>query len=813
MTILAFTSSPVTASEEVTAPLPSPASSTVAASTCTPGSGRLCVTDRRFKITAAWKTPDGQSGQGRAVTLTDDTGYFWFFQETNVELLVKVLNACSSSNRFWVFAAGLTNVQVDLSVEDTVTGQVRTYRNPQNRTFAPIQDTAAFATCSARSNTTASTIGEALPLVRAASPLALNQGRFQVSASWRTAQGATGSGQSVQLTDETGYFWFFQPSNVEMIIKVLDACSSTGRYWVFSAGLTNVKVDITVRDTLTGATKTYSNPQNTPFQAILDTSAFSTCSAGGNLPPDPGEAGKQTLAGIDSDRDGIRDDLQRYIFFNYQSSSSTMEALKQTVKMVQAATLDSASESLSLDHANDLVRAAECLQTVRPTDAHVVENALLAQALNTEQRGLAYLQYNDQLAGATFPLKPAAQWASSCISNLSRDPAALVLDPIAGAASTCLQAQGTVVFFGNGVWNTCAEANQSALLLASAAQSVLSSDEYAKTNFQMSCNPTQGHLADLWRATKQRFSSDFSAFLRALGDVDPMPDFLQQALVDRAGQISSAAAVADTALQEHIDTYSREILEGKKVVVVAHSQGNFYANLAYQNLDLQYQPSFGIVSVANPDSYVAGGGPYTTLFGDHVIGPIPGALRANIGNSLLPNFKDLSGHMFIASYMPAGSNSRGQILDDLKQQIESLAAPENPAGNGVITVTLNWGDEPDVDLHVFEPDGTHVYYSNSVGNVGFLDVDDVTSFGPEHYYVSCETLVPGTYRVGVNYYNGSAPETARIQIQAGLEVRSSQTFLPFSLGPSGNSSPIPVADIVVTGDAATGFAFTIVPLQ
>jgi hypothetical protein len=775
---------------------------TSSASSCTPGSGRLCVNNRRFKITASWKTSNGKSGQGNAVTLTDDTGYFWFFGESNVEVVVKVLKACSLNNRFWVFAAGLTNVQVDLTVQDMVTGKVKTYRNPLNRDFAPVQDTAAFA-CSGGSSVLAGETDTPGPQPALASPLTLNQGRFQVSANWQTSQGTSGSGEPVRLTDETGYFWFFQPSNIELIVKVLDACSISGKYWVFSAGLTNVKVDITVKDLSTGAVKVYSNPQSTAFEPILDTSAFS-CSGGSGLPPDPGEAGKQTLAGIDSDGDGVRDDLQRYIFFNYQNSPATLQALTRTVEEVQAAILDSGSRDLSLGHATDLVRAAECVQAVRAADSVPVERALLAEALNTEQRLLAYLRYNDQLAGATFPIKPVSQWATSCTSSLAGMEA---------MASSCPLAEGTVVFFGNGVWNTCSDANQSAMVLASAARDVLSSDEYAKTSFQMTCNPTRGHIADVWRATKQRFSSDSAAFLRALGGINLMPDFLRDALVDKADEIGASAAVDDPTLQQHVDIYNREILEGKKVVVVAHSQGNFYANLAYQNLPAEYRPSFGIVSVANPDSYVAGEGPYTTLFGDLIIGAIPLAKRANTANSLLPDFKDLSGHMFLASYMPAGSNSRKQILRDLKQQIETLEPPPNPAGNGVITVTLNWGEEPDVDLHVFEPDGNHVYYSNPDGHVGFLDVDDVTSFGPEHYFVSCDTLAPGTYRIGLNYYSGSRPEVARIQVQAGLEVRSFQTTLPFSRGSGGNSSPIPVADIVVTGNSTTGYTFAIVPRQ
>lgn len=59
----------------------------------------------------------------------------------------------------------------------------------------------------------------------------------------------------VQLTGDTGYFWFFNASNVELVVKVLDACHF-GRFWVFAGGLTNVDVDLTVTDTATGAVKT-----------------------------------------------------------------------------------------------------------------------------------------------------------------------------------------------------------------------------------------------------------------------------------------------------------------------------------------------------------------------------------------------------------------------------------------------------------------------------------------------------------------------------------------------------------------------------
>jgi endonuclease I len=117
-----------------------------ASSTCTPGPTSLCLSNGRFEVTAQWQTKDG-AGAGQAVPLTADTGYFWFFASTNVEVVIKVLDACSFNQRFWVYAGGLTDVLTVLTVRDTQTGQVKTYTNPQGTPFRPIQDTDAFATC------------------------------------------------------------------------------------------------------------------------------------------------------------------------------------------------------------------------------------------------------------------------------------------------------------------------------------------------------------------------------------------------------------------------------------------------------------------------------------------------------------------------------------------------------------------------------------------------------------------------------------------------------------------------------------------
>ena len=117
----------------------------------------------------------------------------------------------------------------------------------------------------------------ALPCTPSTTRLCLNQGRFQVDVAWVTGTGSQGSGQAESLTPDTGYFWFFASSNVEMVIKVLDGCALNGHYWVFAGGLTDVQVVTTVTDTQSGAVKTYANLQGQPFQPLQDTSAFASC--------------------------------------------------------------------------------------------------------------------------------------------------------------------------------------------------------------------------------------------------------------------------------------------------------------------------------------------------------------------------------------------------------------------------------------------------------------------------------------------------------------------------------------------------------
>jgi hypothetical protein len=294
----------------VTTPALSPAG-------CTPSANGQCLLGNRFLLEAIYQDSHGNAGLANVVPITTDTSYLWFFSPSNVEAVVKVLDGCAFGH-FWVFAGGLTNVHVILRLTDTHTGAVRYYEVPFGPPFTPIQDTAAFGTCAfaksapdagaattkAMPAMTAKALSESaiadiearlrtaaaakLP-ARAEKPaagvactpsdmtLCLNNNRFQVQATFDAGNGNSGTAHVGPLTSDTGYLWFFSSSNVEAIIKVLNACGLTSTYWVFAGGLTNVQVTITVTDTLMNKSHQYVNPASTTFEPIQDTMTFNTC--------------------------------------------------------------------------------------------------------------------------------------------------------------------------------------------------------------------------------------------------------------------------------------------------------------------------------------------------------------------------------------------------------------------------------------------------------------------------------------------------------------------------------------------------------
>ncbi len=269
--------------------------------TCTPDEHTLCLNNGRFSVTASFQVaPTGPTFPAPAVGLTRESGYFWFFNSDNVELMIKVLDGGSINGNFWVFYGALSDVGYTITVTDTVTGIVKTYTNPSG-TLASVADTSAFSReasepegmegmpraglterIETRSAAELYAMYAALSQVKPAATagpcdsehLCLYNGRFRVTVTFSVpSQGISGTGLIVPITPDTGYLSFFTLDNIDLVIKVLDGQAINGHFWVFYGALTNVEYTITVTDTETGTFKTYTNPSG-QLASVADTAAF-----------------------------------------------------------------------------------------------------------------------------------------------------------------------------------------------------------------------------------------------------------------------------------------------------------------------------------------------------------------------------------------------------------------------------------------------------------------------------------------------------------------------------------------------------------
>lgn len=108
-----------------------------------PADQQICLADRF--LVAIDQITNSASGIGTPVRAgSSDTGIFWFYDDRNWEVMVKVLNGCPINNRFWVFGGALTNQGYRLRVADGRTFEVNTYTNPLGTRAPALTDVQAF---------------------------------------------------------------------------------------------------------------------------------------------------------------------------------------------------------------------------------------------------------------------------------------------------------------------------------------------------------------------------------------------------------------------------------------------------------------------------------------------------------------------------------------------------------------------------------------------------------------------------------------------------------------------------------------------
>ena len=261
-----------------------------ASGACRTGEQYLCLSEGRFEIQAHWKNhlEEGVFGAATAVPIdvSDESGMFWFFNSTNIELVVKTLDGRVLNGHYWVFFGALSDVEYWVTVRDTLGGGRRTYHNPPAENCGQ-SDTMAFVPAVASS---ASAVGgrnldsgfELAPVSAASidlsgvgsgqesggtceagtTRLCLHDGRFSLEVELvdpKDMERKAGKVVASEGTKETGFFWFFSPTNVELAAKVLDGRALNGKFWFLYGGLSDVEYTVTLTDTVTGESKPYRN--------------------------------------------------------------------------------------------------------------------------------------------------------------------------------------------------------------------------------------------------------------------------------------------------------------------------------------------------------------------------------------------------------------------------------------------------------------------------------------------------------------------------------------------------------------------------
>ena len=138
-----------------------------------------------------------------------------------------------------------------------------------------------------------------------------------------------------------------------------------------------------------------------PVQLIaLVPAAAPAESPGRSAPAAPQAARKDTLAGIDSNADGVRDDVEKLVY-DLQMTPDGRKAVLQLARATQVALTTSTSDEAAQRNGAEMVRAQACLASQVP-DFTTHLSAVRAQTLNTDLRRLAWQVFEEGIARLEF---------------------------------------------------------------------------------------------------------------------------------------------------------------------------------------------------------------------------------------------------------------------------------------------------------------------------------------------------------------------------------------------------------------------------
>ena len=412
---------------------------------------------------------------------------------------------------------------------------------------------------------------------------------------------------------------------------------------------------------------------------------------------------------------------------------------------------------------------------------------------------------------------------------------------IAGPACDVVTDQDVSIYYNNGMFSDRIEAKLAVMELQN---QVRSTDVGSSVDPKISIAYSQPSNA-LDRIVNSAINQQDTDWAKILGwlfnDEISTPDaWFTEAIHSTTADFTVENYVNNAEIDFQSLQYRADILTGNKVILVAHGQGNFYANSAYDRLQERLAEeqvdgeevsfsSFGIVSVASTgsrlESEVQGQDvQYVSLTTDQILLSLDSQRSILTPNVNSVGSTDWSGHLFLDSYLETDT-AANSIVGLITQTVNAVTESQSQFRDGVlIDITLSWPLElaRDVDLHIREPlagpVGTDlqrfitVKHNEFEGNYGQLDVDAKDNFSIEHYTVECVDLedqfnedgrTEGKFEILVNYVDGDVPVPVDILVSAGDLVRSYENIVlnevrdPTVPPWNADNFTIPVVDLTV----------------
>jgi hypothetical protein len=256
-------------------------------------------------------------------------------------------------------------------------------------------------------------------------------------------------------------------------------------------------------------------------------------------------------------------------------------------------------------------------------------------------------------------------------------------------AKKCKQ-KTTRIYYVNGVWNTYENAKDNKELLIKAHRSSLE-QEFKKEMFEFDVgyNYSYGTVKDLLEviAQKQKELNDpednlspheLLTLYMTVSDIN-----ISYPIVKTVEEYLAARISEQFTLSELIGKMNADFIDGKRLILIAHSQGNLFANQIMQiyESDPKYNGSIAMIGLASPAGAVYNRTVYWTAYDDRIIN----ALRVKFSNTVLPanidndtgffDGRGLSNHNFDTAYFKTGLPSRTNMDVAFKAFIYTLKFP------------------------------------------------------------------------------------------------------------------------------------------